>query len=172
VVRGSGRAWAFPALAPLLGFAALACAYPALAGRARSAWQRAALGAAGAVWLLLAEAVLEQRLLIGTGATGWKDDAGRAFDAVIAPPFSSGLILIAVVWALAALVLPWLVRGRYAGPDVVGASAWAAALGSGTAAVAEWAGADPARGLVPGAIAAGVLALAAPRLLPRDIVDS
>ena len=75
------------------------------------------------------------------------------------------------MWALAALILPWLVRGRYAGADVVAATAWAAGLGSATAAVAEWAGAGTPRGLVAGAIAAGVLALAAPRLLPRDIVD-
>jgi hypothetical protein len=87
------------------------------------------------------------------------------------PPFMSGLILLAAVWALAALVLPWIVRGRYAGPDIVAASAWAAGLGSATAAIAEWAGAGPLRGLTGGAIAAGALALAAPRLLPRDIVD-
>src|SRR5436190_62384 len=124
LVRGTGRAWAFPALAPILGLAALACAYPALAGRARAAYQRAALGAAGAVWLLLAEPLLDRRLLTGTRPTaGWGDDARRAFDVVIAPPFSSGLILLAAVWGLAALVLPWIVRGRYAGPDIVAASA-------------------------------------------------
>jgi hypothetical protein len=54
---------------------------------------------------------------------------------------------------------------------VVGASAWAAGLGSGTAAVAEWAGAQEPRGLAAGAAVAGILALAGPRLLPRDIVD-
>ena len=173
LVRGSGRAWALPALAPLLGFAALACAYPAFAGRARGAWQRGALGATGLVWLLLAEAVLGRRLLIGGRPTaGWGENAGTAFDSVLSPPFASGLILLAAVWALAALVLPWIVRGRYAGPDFVAASAWAAGLGSATAAIAEWAGAGPPRGLVAGAIAAGLLALAAPRLLPRDIVDS
>src|SRR5436190_1179062 len=124
LVRGTGRAWAFPALAPILGLAALACAYPALAGRARAAYQRAALGAAGAVWLLLAEPLLDRRLLTGTRPTaGWGDDARRAFDVVIAPPFSRGLILLAAVWGLAALVLPWIVRGRYAGPDIVAASA-------------------------------------------------
>ena len=171
LIRGTGRAWALPAAAPLLGFAALATAYPALAGRARAAWQRAALGAVGAVWLLLAEALLDERLLFGGGSLT-RTDAQAAFDHVIAPPFTSGLILVAAVWALAALVLPWLVRGRYGGADIVAATVWAAALGSGTAAVAEWAGAGQPRGVVAGAIAAGVLALLAPRLLPRDIVDS
>jgi hypothetical protein len=63
------------------------------------------------------------------------------------------------------------VRGRYAGVDFVAASAWAAGLGSGTAALAEWAGAAQPRGLVAGAVAAGVLAWLLPRLLPRDIVN-
>jgi eukaryotic-like serine/threonine-protein kinase len=175
LVRGTGRAWGLPAAAPLLGIAALACAYPALAGRARGAWQRAALGAAGAWWLLLGEALLDRRLLSGARAPdGWERDAGRALEGVLAPPLTSGLVAVAAVWAAAALVLPWLVRGRSAAADFVGASAWAAGLGAGTGAVAEWAGmgglpAPP--GLAAGAVAAGVLALAVPRLLPRDIVD-
>ena len=172
LVRGSGRAWPLAAAAPLLGLAALACAFPALAGRARGAWQRAALGAAGAWCLLPAEALLHRPLLFGTRApAGWERDAGRALDGVLAPPVTSGLVAVAAVWAAAALLLPWLVRGRYAGADFVGASAWAAGLGAGTAAVAEWAGAGYPRGMVAGAVAAGVLALAVPRLLPRDIVD-
>ena len=88
------------------------------------------------------------------------------------PPLSSGLVLLAGLWALAALLLPWLVRGRYAGVDLVAASAWAAGLGAGTAAIAEWAGAAEPRGLVAGAIVAGALAWLLPRLLPRDIVNA
>ena len=174
-VRGTGHAGALPVAAPLLGIASLACAYPALAGRARGAWQRAALGAAGLWWLLLAEALLDRRLLLASAPpAGWERDAGQALEDVLAAPFASGLAAVAAVWAAAALVLPWLVRGRYAGADFVGASAWAAGLGAGTGAVAEWAmiGSPPApRGLVAGAVAAGVLALLLPRLLPRDIVD-
>ena len=48
-----GTAWSVPALAPLLGLATLAGAYPALAGRARGWFTRAALGALGAWWVLL-----------------------------------------------------------------------------------------------------------------------
>jgi len=170
--RGTGRAWALPAAAPLLGLAALAVAFPALAGRARGAWQRAALGAAGLWWLLLAEALLDRRLLFGgRPAAGWERDAGRALDGVLAPPLTSGLVAVAAVWAVAALALPWLVRGRSAAADFVAASAWAAGLGSGTGAVAEWAGAGAPHGLVAGAVVAGGLALAVPRLLPRDIVE-
>jgi eukaryotic-like serine/threonine-protein kinase len=171
LVRGSGHAWSLPALAPLLGLAGLAGAYPAVAGRAARWWQRAGLGAAGLWWLLLAEPLLGRTLSSGTAPpSGWERDAGLALDAVLWPPLASGLVLIAALWALAALVLPWLVRGQYAGMDFVAASAWAAGLGSGTAALAEWAGATMPRGLVAGAIAAGALAWLLPRLLPRDIV--
>ena len=159
----------------LLGLAGLAGAYPALAGRAARWWQRAALGAAGLWWVLLAEPLLGERLYLAPptpGAPrGWEDEAGRALDGVLGPPVTSGLILLAALWALAAVLLPWLVRGRYAGADLVAASAWAAGLGAGTAALAEWAGAAEPRGLAAGAIAAGTLAWLLPRLLPRDIVS-
>jgi hypothetical protein len=61
-----------------------------------------------------------------------------------------------VLWALAALVLPIVVRGRLFALDLVGATAWAAGLGSATQAVAPG-----MRGLVAGAVAAGGLAVAA-----------
>jgi hypothetical protein len=171
LVRGAGHAWSVPAAAPLLGLATLACAYPALAGRAGRWWQRAGLGAAGLCWLLLAEPLLGGTLLAGAHPpAGWEADAGGALDGVLWPPLASGLVALAAAWALAAVVLPWIVRGRYAGVDFVAASAWAAGLGSGTAALAEWAGAEQPRGLVAGAIAAGALAWLLPRLLPRDIV--
>ena len=142
------------------------------AGRAGRWWQRAGLGAAGLWWLLLAEPLLGETLLAGADAPrGWRGDAGAALDGVLWPPLASGLVALAAVWALAALLLPWLVRGRYAGMDFVAASAWAAGLGSGTAALAEWAGAREPRGLVAGAVAAGALAWLLPRLLPRDIVN-
>jgi len=175
LIRGSGHAWSLPAAAPLLGLAGLAGAYPALAGRAARWWQRAALGAAGLWWVLLAEPLLGERLYLSpptpAAPRGWEDEAGRALDGVLGPPVTSGLILLAALWALAAVLLPWLVRGRYAGADLVAASAWAAGLGAGTAALAEWAGAAAPRGLVAGAIAAGTLAWLLPRLLPRDIVS-
>jgi hypothetical protein len=173
LIRGSGHAWSLPAVAPLLGLAGLAGAYPALAGRAGLWWQRAGLGAAGLWWLLLAEPLLGETLLSGAGAPrGWEGDAGLAVDGVLVPPLTSGLIALAAVWAAAALLLPWLVRGRYAGMDFVAASTWAAGLGAGSAALAEWAGAGEPRGLVAGAVAAGALAWLLPRLLPRDIVNA
>ena len=62
---------------------------------------------------------------------------------------------------LAALALPVVVRGRVLAADVVGATAWAAALGSATQAVAGTLSWQPTmRGLVAGAVVAGGLAVA------------
>ena len=81
---------------------------------------------------------------------------------------TSGALALAAVWALAALVLPWLVAGRRLAIDLVGASAWAGGPGAATQAAAEWAGAAPRHGLTAGAMVAGLLAVCVPRLLSRD----
>jgi hypothetical protein len=121
----------------------------------RGVWARAALGAAGLWWLLLAEPLLDRELAVGT-------PPGSAGD-VLETLATSGVLLLAPLWAAAAVVLPWLVRGRSLALDVVGAATWAAALASGTAAVAGWAGLAEPRGLAAGAVVAGVLALAGAR---------
>ena len=59
------------------------------------------------------------------------------------------------MWAVAALVLPWLVPGRSPALDIVGAAAWAAALTAATGAVAGYAGLPEPRGLAAGAVVAG-----------------
>jgi hypothetical protein len=67
------------------------------------------------------------------------------------------------VWGAAALLLPWLVRGRSLQSDVVPATAWAAGLAAATATLGESlgdrVGEAAAHGLVPGAVAAAGLAL-------------
>ena len=106
-----------PRVAPALGLLGLAGAYPALAGRAPRWSTRAALGALGAWWLVLAEPLLERALVFGpapgTPARPSFDGApGIAAGDVIAKACSSGALLLALVWGAAALVAPWLVRGR------------------------------------------------------------
>jgi eukaryotic-like serine/threonine-protein kinase len=155
LLRRRGLAWSVPAVAPALGLAGLAGAYPAVAGRARGMWTRAALGAAGLWWLLLVEPLLDRDIAIAT-------PPGSAGD-VLETLAESGALLLAPLWAAAALVLPWVVRGRVVALDVVGAAAWAAALASGTAAVAGWAGLAEPRGLAAGAVVAGVLAVVGAR---------
>ena len=169
LVRGTGRTWSLPGLAPLLGTISLSGIYPAIAGRAGHALERAALGAAGAWWLLLSEPLTGRTLLSGA-VTETPGTAHEAVDAVAAIASSEMAVLIAV-WALAALLLPWLVPGRRLSVDFVGASAWAAGLGAATSSLAEWAQTAPPRGLTAAAVLAGALAILVPRLLPRDIVD-
>ena len=164
VLARAPMTWSAPVLAPLLGLAGLAGAFPALAGRARGVLERAALGALGAWWLLLAEPLTGHRLLFGP-VEGTPTPAGAqgaisiASDA-LATTVSSGAPVLLGVWAIAAAILPWLVRGRIVALDVVLATAWAAGLAAATASVARWAGAPDPHGLVAGAVVAGVLAIA------------
>jgi hypothetical protein len=155
LLRRNGLAWSVPAAAPLLGLAGIAGAYPAIAGAARGAWTRAALGATGLWWLLLAEPLLDRDLALGT-APG---DAGDVLEALA----RSGALVLAPVWALAALLMPWLVAGRALAVDVVGAMIWAAALAATTATVADAVGLAEPRGLAVGAVVAGALAILAAR---------
>jgi hypothetical protein len=151
LLRNRGLAWSVPAAAPALGIAGLAGAYPAVAGRARGAWTRAALGAAGLWWLLLAEPLAGRTLLLGT-APGTAGDVLRELT-------SSGALLLAPLWAAAALVLPWLVAGRSLVVDLVLAAAWAAGLAAATGVVASRTGLPEPRGLVAGAVLAGAVAV-------------
>ena len=169
LLRADGRAWAVPALAPLLGLVGLAGAYPAVAGRASGWGARAALGALGAWWLVLAEPLLGRTLYLGA-APGTPDRAsfdgapGITAGDVIAPACSSGALLLALIWAGAAVVLPWIVRGRSLSADVVAATAWAAGTASAAGALGVWlgdrVGQEAPRGMVGGALVAGALAVA------------
>ena len=162
----AGRAWSAPALAPVLGIAACAAGFCALAGQARRPLRRAALGAAGFLWVALAEALAGRDLYLGAApGTGPPADwAGSARDAVtqaLEPLATSGALLGALVWAMAALVLPWVVRGRRPLADGIAAAGWAGALAAAGAAVAGIveAGSHPRGGLAGPALAA-VLAVA------------
>jgi len=126
--------WTLPALAPLLGLVSLAAVAPAAAGRLGGRWwSRAALGAVSYWWLALAEALSGRRLLLGTAPqvaprAGWEGSLSGAVQHVLVPLCSDGRLATAALWALAAMTLPWLVRGPHAPERVVGAIAWAGAL--------------------------------------------
>jgi hypothetical protein len=155
LLRRSGTLWSLPAGAPLLGLAGLAGAWPVLAAQVARPWQRAALGALGCWWLALAEVLTGDRLALGA-------PPGAALDAErLDPLLTGGALALAALWAVAALALPVVVRGRLLAADVVGATAWAAALGSATQAVTDTLSWQPTmRGLVAGAVVAGGLAVA------------
>jgi hypothetical protein len=168
VLRADGRAWALPAAAPLLGLVGLAGAYPALAGRAERWGARVALGALGAWWIVLAEPIAERALVFGPAPDipsrpSFDGALGITAGDVIGPAVSSGALLLAAIWAGAALVLPWIVRGRSLASDIVAASAWSAGTAATTIALGEAlgdrVGPGAPYGLVPGALVAGVLAV-------------
>jgi eukaryotic-like serine/threonine-protein kinase len=161
-LRTTPLAWSAPALAPVLGLVGLAGAFPALAGTARSAWTRAALGVTGLWWLLLAEALLGRTLLFGLDLPArpdWEGAASITASEVVRPLVTSGALLQGVLWGVAALVMPWLVRGRSLSTDCVAATAWAAGLAGATVSIGEVVSDSAPRGLVAGAFAAGILAV-------------
>jgi serine/threonine protein kinase len=131
--RRCGLGWLTAALAPALGVVGLAGAFPALAGQRARLTDRAALAALGYWWLILAEPLLDRRLWLGvpTGTparTAWEGSLSSAATHVVGPSLALGVLYGAAVWALAAVLLPWMVRGRSAVLDVLAASAWSLAL--------------------------------------------
>jgi eukaryotic-like serine/threonine-protein kinase len=137
LARRPGPRWLTAALAPVLGLAGLAGAFPALAGQPDRWRSRALLGALGYWWLRLAElpidAGLRLHLWLGPpaglgGPSSWEGSASDALVHAIAPLLGLALLLGAALWAAAAAILPWVVRGRSATLDALGAILWAAAL--------------------------------------------
>jgi eukaryotic-like serine/threonine-protein kinase len=131
--RKAGLGWLTAALASALGALGLAGAFPALAGQRTRLAERAALGALGYWWLILAEPLLGRRLWLGAPAgtparAVWEGSLSSAATHVVGPSLSLGVLYGAAVWALAAVLLPWVVRGRSAVLDLVSAIAWSVAL--------------------------------------------
>jgi eukaryotic-like serine/threonine-protein kinase len=128
-----GSAWPLAAGAPALGLIGLAGAWPALAARAGTSWRRAALGLTGWVWLLiagpLADRVLYLSPLPDTPAPQlWTGSVHETVHHVLWPLVNAGALAPAPVWALAAVALPGIVRGRSLGGDALRVTVWSVAL--------------------------------------------
>jgi hypothetical protein len=122
---------ALPGLAPLLGLIGLGPVYAALAGLTRGAAGRALLGGIGYLWLAAWEELAHRTLLLGPAATPpahWTESAGTAFTDVVTPLLDTSVLAGAGAFALAALVLPLLIRGGAPVLDAIGALIWAAGL--------------------------------------------
>jgi eukaryotic-like serine/threonine-protein kinase len=165
-----GFGWIACALAPALGLAGLAGAFPALAGQASRWRERAALGALAYWWLALAGPLLARDLWLRSPASplargAWEGSLSAAAQHVIGPLLTLGVLCGALLWALAALALPLLVRGRSVVRDALAVSAWSLMLVLATPVLD--AGLQPhavhqlPRGAVFGAILGALLALAA-----------
>jgi hypothetical protein len=165
-----GVGWLACLLAPVLGLAGLAAAFPALAGQAARWRERAVRGALGYWWLMLAEPLAGSRLWLGAPAgtparAAWEGSISSSATHVIAPLLSLGVLFGALLWAGGAVVLPWLVRGGSAVLDVLAATVWSATLLAAAPALdaglsAQAAHSSP-RGAVLGAILGAMLAVAA-----------
>jgi hypothetical protein len=169
VLPARRHAWPLAAAAPALGLLGLAGAWPALAARASTVWSRAMLGALGWLWLLLASAIAGRGLYLplapGSVATrGWSGSVTVTVDHVLRPMVAQGALAPAAVWALAAVVAPWLVGGRVRVLNIVRGVLWAALIPVGTAAVLTAAHGtgrlDAAPTAVVGALASAVVLLA------------
>jgi hypothetical protein len=158
------------ALAPVLGLARLAGAFPAIAGQAPRWRVRLATGALGYWWLVLSEPLLTRRLWLGAPAgtpprAVWEASLSSAAVHVIAPLLSVGVLLGAALWGVGAALLPWIVRGRRAALDVIAVTMWSSAMAAAEplldrGLVATGAHASP-RGAVLGAVFGAVVAVAA-----------
>ncbi|HEY2718171.1 MAG TPA: serine/threonine-protein kinase [Solirubrobacteraceae bacterium] len=168
--RAGTGGWLICALAPLLGAIGLAAAFPALAGQAPRWRMRAAFGALGYWWLVLAEPLLARRLWLGPtpgtpARTVWEGSLNDTAMHVVGPLLSLGVLFGATLWATGAVLLPLVVRGRNAALDVVAAVAWSAALAVAApmldSGLVGHAAQQAPRGVVLGAVLGGALAVAA-----------
>ena len=165
----AGRLWSMPAGAPLLGVIGIAPAFVGAAALASTAWRRAGLGAAGFLWLAVAELLSSDELLLGPPGDAesrgsWEGSLSGAITDAIGPLVISPALLPVVAWAAFAAVLPLVVRGRSLALDVLAAAIWAAALAAAHQGIAELAAGtvalDEARGAAAGAAIGAFAAVA------------
>jgi hypothetical protein len=133
----AGVAWPLAVGAPALGGLGLAGAWPAFAGKAGSAWRRAALGLTGWIWLLLATPLSGSALYLPAVArlpphSVWSPSVYETAHHVLGPLVSSGALAGAPVWAAAAASLPFVVRCRSLTIDAIRVAGWAAFVVSAT----------------------------------------
>ncbi len=173
VMSRSPSAWPLAAGAPTLGLIGLAGAWPAVAARAKTPWRRAGLAGVGWVWLVLAAPVLDRVLYLPTlpgvpAPTDWGGSVTGTVDHMLSPLLGSGMFAPALVWAGAAVILPWLVRARSPVVDLVRVMIWSATLAGATAIVVIAVHGSDAASVAPtavaGAVAGAIVAFAPPWL--------
>jgi eukaryotic-like serine/threonine-protein kinase len=160
--------WPLSTGAPALALVGLAGGWPAVAARAATPWRRAALGATGWIWLAVAAPIVNADLYArrpaGTPASSaWMPSLHDAAAHVLVPLLSTGWLLGAALWGVAAAVLPALTAPRSLAASAVLVTAWSATLVSATATVIALShprGAGMPATAVLGAVFGAVVALA------------
>jgi hypothetical protein len=132
--------WPLPATVPGLALLGLAGIWPALAGRAASAWERLILGAAGWLWLVVGAFLTGQAGYVRLPAQAtpprvWMPSLYDTVHELTHQLLSSGILVPGLAWGAGALVLPWInarvPRPRQPGDWVVRGAlllAWAATV--------------------------------------------
>ncbi len=165
-----GVGWLAAALAPALGVAGLAGAFPAIAGQAARWHARAALGVLGYWWLTLAGPLLGRELWLGAPHgtpphSAWEGSLSLAAAHVVAPVLALGVLLGALLWGVAAVVLPLIVRGYSAARDLAAVAVWSAVVVAATPELDAGLNAHAAhpspRGALLGAVLGALVAVAA-----------
>jgi eukaryotic-like serine/threonine-protein kinase len=173
----AGLLWSVPVLAPLLGTVALGPAFIGIAALAPTPWRRAGLAAGGFLWLALGEVLTGHDFLFGIAdgtlqRADWQESISAAASDGLGPLLSGPALAPAVVWAVFAVLLPLLVRGRWLAVDVLGAGLWAVALAVTLTAMGDMLAATTAlgepRGAAAGAFLAGLIAVAAAHMRPAQ----
>jgi eukaryotic-like serine/threonine-protein kinase len=166
----AGLLWSVPVAAPLLGTIALAPAFIGIAALASTSTRRVGLAAAGLWWLVLGEALTGRVLLFGSPdatppRSSWEGSISAAASDALGPLVTSPALAPAVLWAVGAVALALVVRGRWLAVDAFGAGLCAlglivahAALGDALAADVAL---DHARGAVAGSITAAIVVVVA-----------
>ncbi len=159
-----GTLWPLPVAAPALALISLAGAWPALAARAGTTLRRGVLGAAGWIWLVLASELTATTMYVrrppGTpAAKTWMSSLNATVDHVLKPLAHSGLLAPALIWAAAAIVLPWIVRARSPALDLIRVTIWTAIVASATVALVKPASLIDSRVVALGAVASALVAL-------------
>jgi hypothetical protein len=168
--------WSAPALGPLLGALGGAACSVVFAGRlGQRAPARAALAVLSCWWLAIAETLSGRRLgLVGSAPTAprlsWQGSLDAAFQHALLPLWSDGRLATAGLWAAAAVLLPWLVRGSRWRLRALGALVWAALLIVAGSVLAARLGLPRASSALEIGALAGVLAFATanPRAHPHQ----
>ena len=160
-----GESWPLAAAAVGLGLLGLGGAWPALAARGRRAWTRAVLAAIGWVWLACATALAGRAVYVRVPMlpppAAWTPSPALALHGVLARAAVAGALSGALAWALAAVALPWLIRGGSLLADALRAGAWSAATALAAALLS-----GPTAGPTTAAALLGALAAAAAALGP------
>ncbi|HWE32879.1 MAG TPA: serine/threonine-protein kinase [Solirubrobacteraceae bacterium] len=152
-----GIYWPLPAVAPGLAAIGLAGAIPALAATAKSPYRRAVLGGLGYVFIAV---IGDQVQIPGRAAVNvWISSPYDMLHHLLLPMITTGALVPALVWAAAAVTLPYLTkptRGHVA-LNVVSVITWGALTTGLTSALAQ---SSTPPSMVLGVLVGAVIALA------------